>query len=163
MDIFAQKNLFKRILVVLALLNLVLLIFIFFNNSKHQSLLFPKKEAYKDVSGILKKELNLTDEQALKVQKLRDSYYLKEQELEKFNKSQKDSMNVFMFSKNSDDSLIIKLAKSISANGYQRELLRYKQAKDLKEICTAEQQEHLSEIVKEVRDYFRPDNQPIKK
>jgi Spy/CpxP family protein refolding chaperone len=163
MDIFAQNKLLKRLLLVLVLLNACLIFYLFSNSNKREPLLFPKKEAFKDVSGILKKELQLTDEQSLKIQKLRDSFYIKEQVLEKTNKCQKDSMNAAMFSKNSDDRLIKYLAKSISENVYQRELLRYIQAKALKDICTPQQQEHLSEIVKEVRDYFRPDNQPIKK
>ena len=163
MDIFAQNKLLKRLLLVLVLLNACLIFYLFSNSNKHEPFLFPKKAPFKDVSGILKKELQLTDEQALKIQKLRDSFYIKEQVLEKTNKSQKDSMNAAMFSKNSDDRLIQHLAKSISENVYQRELLRYIQAKALKYICTPQQQEHLSEIVKEVRDYFRLDNQPVKK
>lgn len=164
MDIFAQKKFLQKIVALLILLNLALLFFLFFNkNNHHQPLLFPQKEAFKDVSGILKKELNLSDEQALKIQQLRDSFYLKEQQMEVINKSKKDSMNVAMFSKNTNDSLVMRLAKEISTNRYERELMRYNQAKALKEICTPKQQEQLSNIVKEVRDYFRPDNQPEKK
>ena len=72
-------------------------------------------------------------------------------------------MNEAMFANNTNDTLVMRLAKSISNNGYQREILRYSQAKALKAICTPQQQTYLSAIVKEVRDYFRPDNQPIKK
>lgn len=40
------------------------------------------------------------------------------------------------------------------------ELLRFEQAKELKSICNDKQQEKFEKLVKEIRDYFRPDNQP---
>ena len=55
------------------------------------------------------------------------------------------------------------LAKQTSAFEYQMEMLRYSQAKELKLICTAEQQEKFEALVKEIRDFFRPDNQPKKR
>lgn len=42
------------------------------------------------------------------------------------------------------------------------ELLRFEQAKEMKLICNAEQQEKFEKLVKEIRDYFRPDNQPTR-
>jgi len=163
MDIFAQKKMLLRIIVALILLNIGLVFLLFKNANKHEPLLFPKKEAFKDVAGILKKELQLSNEQALQIQQLRDSFYAQEQTMERCNKSQKDSMNEAIFSNNTNDTTVMRLAKSISNNGYQREILRYSQAKALKAICTSRQRAHLFAIVKEVRDYFRPDNQPIKK
>ena len=67
-----------------------------------------------------------------------------------------------MFNKNTDETKIKLLAKQIADAEYQMELLRFEQAKELKLICNAEQQEKFEKLVKEIRDYFRPDNQPTR-
>ena len=46
---------------------------------------------------------------------------------------------------------------------FKMELLRYEQAQELKAACTPEQQERFQNLVIEIRDYFRPDNQPQRK
>ena len=90
------------------------------------------------------------------------SYYLKEIDLKKTIKDYKDEMNEKMFNKNTDETKIKLLAKQIADAEYQMELLRFEQAKELKLICNAEQQEKFEKLVKEIRDYFRPDNQPTR-
>jgi hypothetical protein len=72
-------------------------------------------------------------------------------------------MNVAMFNKVTDDALIQFLAIKISQNEYQMEMLRYEQAKELKSVCSPKQQEQFEHLVIEIRDYFRPDNQPKKR
>ena len=121
-----------------------------------------KNEDYKNVSRILKKELNLSEKQDSKLIELRESYYLKEIDLKKTIKDYKDEMNEKMFNKNTDEIKIKLLAKQIADAEYQMELLRFEQAKELKLICNAEQQEKFEKLVKEIRDYFRPDNQPTR-
>ena len=130
---------------------------------KHEPLLFPKNETYKDVSVILKKELNLNEKQASKLDEIRERYYLKEIDLKRKIKDYKDEMNQEMFNKNTDDNKIMVLAEQISGFEYKMEMLRYNQAKELKSVCTPEQQEKFETLVKEIRDYFRPDNQPNKR
>ena len=43
------------------------------------------------------------------------------------------------------------------------EFIRIAQAKELKSICNKEQLQKFETLVKEIRDYFRPDNQPNQK
>ena len=77
-------------------------------------------------------------------------------------RNERDSMNTVMFNKNNNEELVKSLAKRISDNEYQMELLRFDQAKEFKSICTPEQLEKFEGLIKEIRDYFRPDNQPPK-
>jgi len=72
-------------------------------------------------------------------------------------------MNEEMFNENTNENKIMTLAKQISNDEYAIELLRYGQAKELKSVCTPQQQEQFKVLVNEIRDYFRPDNQPFKR
>ena len=164
MDIFSQKKLMSRIIIFLVVLNLATLSFFVYKEIAHRGpLLFPKNEAYKDVSSILQKELQLTNKQLEAFNKIRENYFKKEVSLKQIIRDEKDQMNVEMFNSKTNDSLIITLAKSISANEYKMELLRYDQAKELKLVCTPKQQDRFQNLVIEIRDYFRPDNQPQRK
>ena len=165
MDIFAQKKLLVRIIVILVLLNLVLIsIFLWKDLShNHEPELFPQKNDFCNVSVVLKRELNLTDKQEEQTNKLRKDYFEKEKDLAIIIRAERDSMNVIMFNKNTNEELIKSLAKEIADNEYKMELMRYEQAKELKSICTPEQLEKFEKLVLEIRDYFRPDNQPKNK
>ncbi len=166
MDIFSQKKLLFRSVIALAILN-VMAIGLFawkeFRHQNHEPELFPKIEQYHDVSGILKSELNLTDKQTEQIEQIRLNYFEKEKLLAKTIRDEKDSMNISMFNQSTNDELVKHLAHEIAMNEEQMELLRWAQAKDLKAICTAEQLEKFENLVKEIRDYFRPDNQPKQK
>ena len=163
MDIFNQKKVLTRIIIFLILLNLITISFFVLKESHHEPLLFHKNEAYKDVTNVLKKELHLNDKQLKDFNSIRERFFEKEVVLKQTIKYQKDSMNVEMFNKNSNDNLIELLALKISQNEYKMELLRYEQAQELKAVCTPEQQERFQNLVIEIRDYFRPDNQPQRK
>lgn len=165
MDIFAQKKLLARIIVILVLINLVLIsIFLWKDLShNHEPELFPQKSDYRNVSVVLKKELKLTDKQEEQINKLRKDYFEKEKELGVTIRGERDSMNVTMFNKNTNEELIKLLAKEIADNEYKMEMMRYEQAKELKLICTPEQLDKFEKMVLEIRDYFRPDNQPKNK
>ncbi len=165
MDIFRQQKYLTRAFIVLVLLNIGLISFFVWRELKphHQPFLFPKNEAYKDVSGILKKELQLNEKQAQQFNTIREDYYIKEITLKQKIKDNKDEMNVEMYNKHSDENKIMSLARQTSNFEYEMELLRYRQAKELKLVCTPEQQEKFEVLVKEIRDYFRPDNQPMKR
>ena len=78
-------------------------------------------------------------------------------------RDRKDAMNIEMFNKNTDALKIKTLAKQISVNEYEMEMLRFDQARELKAVCNENQLEKFHKLVLEIRDYFRPDNQPIRK
>ncbi len=165
MDIFRQQKYVMRTIIFLVLLNIGLIGFFVWRELKphHNSLLFPKNEAYKDVSGILKRELQLDEKQAQQFNSIREDYYRKEISLKQKIKDNKDAMNAEMFNKHTDENKIMSLARQTSNFEYEMELLRYRQAKELKLVCTPEQQEKFEVLVKEIRDYFRPDNQPTRR
>lgn len=165
MDIFRKQKIVSRTIIILVILNILLISLLFWKQMKpnHEPLLFPKNETYKDVSIILKKELNLNEKQVSNLDEIRERYYRVEIDLKRKIKDYKDDMNEEMFNKNTDEDKIIRLAKQISSFEYQMEMIRYGQAKELKSVCTPEQQEKFETLVKEIRDYFRPDNQPTKR
>ncbi|MEI6506985.1 MAG: hypothetical protein WCO54_00780 [Bacteroidota bacterium] len=161
MDIFTQKKLLSRAVVILIVLNMCVIGFVIWKttNGKHEPSLFPKAE-FRDVSGILKTELDLNEKQVEQIKQLRTDFFEKEKILTKQIRNERDSMNQEMFNKHTNDELVKLLAKNIADNEYKMEMLRYDQALQLKKICKPEQLEKFETLVLQIRDYFRPDNQP---
>ena len=126
----------------------------------HGPLLFPTNNDYHDVSAVLEKELNLTQAQVSQIKALRTDFFEKETALTTTIRSKRDSMNMIMFNKDTDAELLKSLARKVADNEYQLELYRIEQAQQMKAICTAEQLQKFEGLVREIRDYFRPDNQP---
>ncbi|CAN5533524.1 hypothetical protein BH11BAC2_BH11BAC2_16490 [soil metagenome] len=164
MDIFSQKKLLIRLVILLIVLNVASIGVVVWKDFRHRpghGMFPPPPPAhFSDVSGILQKELNLNAEQVVQLNHLRNAYFEKEREVLSTLHSQRDSMNMIMFNKNTDEQLVLDLAKRVSENEYKMELLRWNQAKELKALCTPEQLEKFEEYIVEIRDYFRPDNQP---
>lgn len=117
----------------------------------------------KELANILKEELNLNESQVEKLRELRKKFFDKEEELIKVIKSGRDSMNAAMFNKNIDEKLITDIARRISENEFRMEMLRFEQAKEFRAICTPKQLEKFDDLVREIRDYFKPNNKPPKK
>jgi len=164
MDIFRQQKYLMRTVIILVLLNIALIGFFVWKELKpHHKSMYLNNKDYKDVSGVLKKELQLNEKQVQQFNSIREDYNKQEIALKEKIKANKDLMNEEMFNKITDENKIMTLAKQTSAFEYQMEMLRYSQAKELKLICTAEQQEKFEALVKEIRDFFRPDNQPKKR
>lgn len=165
MDIFSQNKLLFRTVLFLVVINLASITFFTLRGMRpnHEPLLFPKNEQYRDVSGVLKKELNLSNKQVAQFDEIRKRNFEKQVDLKQIIRDDKDAMNEEMFNINTDENKIKSLAKKISDNEYKMELLRFDQAKELKAVCKPEQLEKFENLVKEIRDYFRPDNQPNKK
>ncbi len=161
MDIFAQKKLLVRLVIFLTALNLFSIgIFLWMDFSHdHQPELFPHHNEYRDVSIILKKELNLSDIQVEQIKSLRLEVFEKEKALATTIRDERDSMNEAMFNKVTNEDEVKALAKNVADNEYQMELLRIEQAQQLKALCTPEQLEKFKDLVLEIRDYLRPDNQ----
>jgi hypothetical protein len=177
MDIFTQNKVLKRLTILLALLNIVLIgVFVWkgsFNKPQRKGRpprpedfkngRPPRSEDIQDVSLILKEELHLTEIQVAQLQTLRADFFKQEVVLKATIRATKDSMNELIFNKITDETLVKSLARSISENEYQMELLRIEQAKKLKTICTPEQLEKFNTLVIEIRDYFRPIKQDPEK
>ncbi|MCX8478896.1 MAG: hypothetical protein ORN56_03840 [Chitinophagales bacterium] len=166
MDYISKYKLLLRLVILLFILNGTTIGFIVwhkYNKPKREPHLFKQKERFRDVSGILKKELNLDKNQMQHFESVREKYYQKEVQLASIIKAEKDSMNAIMFNKVSDENYLKQLAHRIAGNEEAMELLRIEQAKELKTICNEEQQAKFENLVKEIRDYFRPDNRPNQK
>lgn len=172
MEIFLKNKLLKRTVITLIILNFISIgAFIwkgFFatpidtlNQQKSEDR--DNQENKRDVLEILRKELDLTENQMEQMQKLREDFSRNEKKLKETIRSQRDSMNILMFNKNIDEEKVMTLVKRISENEYKMELMRLEQAKGFRTICTERQLEKFEDLVKEIRDYFKPDKPKNKK
>jgi Spy/CpxP family protein refolding chaperone len=163
MDIFMQKKLLMRIVILLAVLNLFLIGAFLWKDFFHKPPPPPNiSNDFRDVSAILLKELNLSGRQFEQIKNLRSEFFEKEEALAKEIRSERDSINAAMFNKNTNEELVKSIARRVADNDYKMELLRFDQAQELKSICTPEQLQKFERLVLEIRDYFRQDNKPPK-
>lgn len=161
MEIFSQNKLLKSIILVLILLNLTV-IGVYQFKSRGDGRKPPKVERNdkRDVSSVLEKELNLTDAQSEKINQLRRKFFEREKGLSDSIRSLRDSLNIIMFGKNTDTTVTVRIARNIAGHEYTMEMLRIEQAQEFKKICTPAQVEKFSDLVREIRDYFRPEINP---
>jgi len=168
MDIFTQKKLLFRIVILLAVLNIFSLGIFFGKDIFHKP---PQQERSdnnksndnRDVLSILERELNLTEKQSEEFKKIRSDFPDKERAVREVLNKERDSLNEEAFKNNPDEEKIKSLARKIADNEYKVELLRYEQAKEMKAVCTPEQQEKFEVLIKEIRDYLRDNKQRKKK
>ncbi|MCC6842367.1 MAG: hypothetical protein IT264_04750 [Saprospiraceae bacterium] len=109
------------------------------------------------MASTLKEKLSLSAEQESQLLQLREMFFYKESELSKLIKSQRDSMNKEMFQQHTDSVLLNNLARRVAENEYLMECLRIRQSVELKNICTEEQLMKLEWLVKDIKNYFKPE------
>jgi Spy/CpxP family protein refolding chaperone len=160
MDIFTQNKVLIRIVILLTVLNLLFIGLFLWKDIIHKPPPQGKTNEFRDVSDILKRELDLSKEQVDKIRILRSSYFKTEEALATVIKGQRDSINMIMFSKRTNEELVRSLARRVAENDYKMELLRFEQAQELKSVCTPEQVEKFEGLIIEIRDYFRQDKKP---
>lgn len=153
MNIFEQRRLFIGVIVGLVVLNIIGFSVVFWRGMK-----WPPSHGYRNVSSVLKQKLNLSPQQTTQFEQIRAEFGQHEVSITDLIRHQRDSMNIEMFNKTTNDSLVIALSKRIAQNEYKMELLRLEQSKRLKAICTPEQLDKFGQLVMEIRDYFHPDN-----
>ena len=178
MDIFLQKIIFIRIIILLIILNLFSIgIFLykdFFGNAnkivaEHQYQ--PQNKEDKDetfssknpqdtretreLGDILERELNFSKEQVAQIQVLRSKFYHKEKDLFKKMKGIKRQLTKEVFNKTTNDTLVKSLIKEISIIEYQKEMMRFEQIQELKTICTPAQLDKFDDLMEEMKQYFR--------
>jgi periplasmic protein CpxP/Spy len=163
MDIFTQKKILVRIVLLLFVLNLCLIGVIirkdFFNRPPRPD----QPKGNKNGTAIIQEKLGLNRDQADQIKRIRASFFEQEKMISENIRYERDSMNTAMFNKNTDETLVKSLAKKISDNEYKMEILRFEQAQELKMVCTPEQLEKLETLILEIRDFFKPENQPKRK
>lgn len=164
MDIFNQNKVLIRTIFVLVALNLVIIGFFIFKEMRpHREPDFRLElENKKELSAILKKELNLTNDQVVKFEKIRAQNAARKSKLKEVINHDKELLNIAMYSKNYNEEKVFALAKKISDNEYQIEVSKINQSQQLKAICNPEQQDKFETLVIEIQDYFKPNNHPKK-
>ncbi len=162
MDIFFKSKLLVRAVISLLILNFIAIGIFLWRGFAHPHMP-PPHRSVQEVSQILKSELNLTDQQSEQISVLRKSYFEKEKVVLKSLRAGRDSMNAQMFNKDTDEELVMAVAKRISENEYRMEMLRFEQARELKQLCTPDQLQKFEGLLKEIREYFRPEGPPPRK
>lgn len=160
MDIFTQKKLLIRIVILLTFLNLLLIAILVIKNFTIAPVPVNPPSENRDLSAVLKRELKLSDFQVQQIKDLRKKYIDIEKVLEASIKGERDSINAAMFTARPDSDIVLKLARRVADNEFRMEMLRFQQAQELKNICTPEQLDRFEDLLLEIRDYFRKDNPP---
>ncbi len=160
MDIFSQNKFLIRTILFLVILNLVSITFFSIRSfrPKNDDRLPPKNEYNRELSEILKKELNLSEYQIEKFEKIRTQNEKRKIELKEIINQNKDLLASEMFKNITDEKKVLAIAKKIGDNEYQIELLKINQSKQLKAICTPAQLDKFDELIKEIRNYLQPIN-----
>ena len=173
MDIFSQKKLLIRLVFFLVFMNLSAMgVFVwkeFIQKPPHlRGDFHPPSDNYRNppphhemnknhLSKILQEKLELNDKQVKLFDKLRTEFHRKENNVLQNLRAGRDSMNVEMFNKNTDEKLLNSIAKRVSENEFKMEMLKIEQAKKLKAICTPKQLEKFENLMQEMCDYFKPE------
>jgi Spy/CpxP family protein refolding chaperone len=163
MDIFTQKKLLMRIVILVTALNILLIGALLWKDFFHRPPRPENQYNLPEVSSILQRELNLSENQVQQIKNIRNDFFRKEKEVEETIRFERDSINATMFNQNTDEKHIKSLARRVADNEYKMELLRFDQALELKTICTPEQLRKFEGLIKEIRDFFRQDDKPKRK
>ena len=163
MDIFSQKKFLIRIIILLTILNLFSISVFLWKEVIHKPPRPGEPNDNRDVSAVLKEKLNLTANQIEQIKNIRNEFFENEKSLETTIRNERDSMNEVMFNESTNEELVKSLAREVAEHEYQMELLRFEQSKKFKSVCTTEQMKKFEELVKEIRDYFKPVNKPDNK
>ncbi|MBS1516260.1 MAG: periplasmic heavy metal sensor [Bacteroidetes bacterium] len=161
MDIFSKSKYQARIIFILLAINVFTIVFWGIQLKASDEDTKPRRDA-KDAMHIIKNKLNLTSQQEEKFALIREDFFKKEQTLSTLIKQQRDSMNTIMFNEKTDMQIVKDIAKRVADNGYKMELYRIEQSQQLKEICTPEQLKKFEELVREIKDYFKPEKKKNK-
>ena len=182
MDIFLQKKILIRVIILLTILNVVsigaFLCKSFLGNSptyttdSHTRIDMskqqpdtnenfatkdaPKEKEIRELGDILERELHLSKTQVVQITELRSKYYKKDKELFKKMKGKKQQLTREIFNKNTDEKLVISLIKDVSVIEYEKEMMRFEQIKELKTLCTPEQLDKFEDLMREMKEYFKP-------
>jgi len=161
MDIFTQKKVLIRIVILLLILNLCSVgVFLWKGITHPGKQEEPGNKDDKEVSAILQRELKLTVQQTEVIKKLRSGFFEKENLLVVQIRAERDSMNVLMFNDKINGDQVKSLARRVADNEYKMEMLRYEQSQEFKKICTPDQLKKFETLVVEIRDYFKPNGPP---
>lgn len=151
-DIFTKKSNQKNWIIALVVINLVLLGIIFLKPNNQES---RQTDAGK-LAETLKKELQLSDAKTNQLKALREQFFELEQPLSKLIRSERDSMNLFMFREAADTLYVKNIARRIAENEYRMELYRLRQSIALNNLLNKVQRQKLAELMKEIKTYFKP-------
>jgi Spy/CpxP family protein refolding chaperone len=155
MDIFSKSRFLVRLVITLVLLDLFAIGYLWFSKPAGRNPQ-PPDRPMENVSGALRDKLHLSKDQEKEFVRIREDFFLKETDLVKMIKEERDSMNLEMFSEKADTARLKRAAQRVAQMEYQIELCRIEQAQQLKSVCTGEQLKEFQKLVIDIRDYLQP-------
>lgn len=149
----------KWIIGALVLLNLILLSVLFFLRPQHE------RGEKRNPNDFLKKELNLTDDQAVKFKELRKAHFQKSREEWKAIQTLKNEMLDAVSAESRDTSKANMIADQIGIKEANKEKLLVQHYLELQAECTPEQRQQLERVFKKAmsRRKFRKGKRDKKK
>jgi Spy/CpxP family protein refolding chaperone len=157
MDIFTKKTLLLRLVILLIFLNAGIIGFYWYNSTHAKGSDSKKEIDKKELSGILKKELGLSESQTKDFNTIRSAFSEKEKMLHTIVKSERDSLNMMMFGDDFNKQELTLLAKAVADNQYKMELLRIEQSAQIRAICSPEQLMKFKSLISEMKNYLKPE------
>jgi protein CpxP len=147
MDLFTKNRFAFISIVILVVLNIITLTLLWIFHFRQPSRVQPPfdRRAAR-VEKFLERELNLSSEQSMEFKNLRRQHFEATMVVMDEIRELKEKMMSEVFSKDPDSAVVKNLTEQIGNKEAEREWLLYKHFRELRDVCTPEQQIKLHEI-----------------
>ena len=158
MDIFAQKRFMTWAIIILVILNLsALATMLFFVYPKPLPPPPPPQErGQEEVQYFLKKELNLSEEQAKQFRELGEQHNMQSRSVQNETHRFKREIMDELFASQPDTVKVERLANEIGIKEAEKEKLLFHHFMDLASVCDQEQKEKFKALIHDLLDMIRP-------
>jgi len=160
MDFFKQNKVAGSIIIVLVVLNIVLITMFWFRGFRHPDYSFrerPRTERPARMANFFQHELGLTGEQVEKFDLQRDAFFKEIKPIMKQVRDLRMQLTDAVFAAQPDENLVKNLISQISDLDQKREMAIFDHIKQVRAICTPEQQGKLKDLMRDVMMHFRPE------
>lgn len=160
MDFFKQNKVAGTIIIVLVVLNVVLITMFWFRGFRHPDFSFrerPRVERPERMANFFQHELGLTGEQVEKFNQQRDAFFKQIKPIMKQIHDLRMQLTDAVFATQPDENLVKNLIAQLSDLDQKREMAIFDHIKQVRAICTSEQQGKLKELMRDVMMHFQPD------
>jgi Spy/CpxP family protein refolding chaperone len=159
MDFFKQNKVAGSIIIILVVLNIVLISMFWLRGFRHPDFSLrerPRIERPARMANFFQRELGLTSEQVEKFDQQRDAFFQKMKPIMKQIHDLRMQLTDAIFAAQPDENLVKNLVAQISDLDQKREMAIFDHIKQVRAICTPEQQGKLKDLMRDVMMHFRP-------
>lgn len=148
----ANARFLKVIILVLVIINAGTVTFLWLHKPPHPI----REDGRMDTFGFLVHELKLDDSQQEQYRKLRDDHHEKTEGLREKGRHMRDHFFELLKKPSADSADIQRLSDSIALNQKQIELLTYYHFREVRKICTPEQQKKFDDVIQDALHMMGP-------